>query len=437
MFDDYVRASEPDDTAFYADHAHAAQKRRGLRADQVPFRLALRLPDEPIRDILRDLECRELAQLASRQLETIGAVLANLAMAPSGFAIFYSRDHNFYAALKRYLPKHCSYRRVTATIEILTEHGLLHHRRTRPSPNAWFRSCFWASAALAQRLTRLPAAKCIIKPQEPIVLRGADKLPEPYPETAATERMRHELIELNEFLGQFHISVEHPQVIQDERGFLHVGDQRFNPCASSSYRIFTQRFDQNGRFYGAFWQNLPSEIRKEGLRIDGSPVVERDYRTCHLRILCALAGWQLPFHDPAFDPFAGWKFERRLVKTAFVMLLNNRCRHGARAALAAELVPSDESGSGGPRAAEYQRARELLEAVESAFPFLHRYWCRGFGLRLLNIDAEICALNMHALMAKGIPCLSVHDSFIVPVQHCQTLDGIMEESFREVTDHLS
>jgi hypothetical protein len=148
--------------------------------------------------------------------------------------------------------------------------------------------------------------------------------------------------------------------------------------------------------------------------------------------------WKLPFDDPAFDPFAGWKFERRLVKTAFVMLLNNRCRPGAQAALARELLQRTESESGRqPRSSDYQRARELLEAVENCFPFLDGYWCRGFGLRLLNIDAEICALNMRVLKGRGIPCHSVHDSFIVPIQHRDTLAGIMEESFREVTGQLS
>jgi len=46
-----------------------------------------------------------------------------------------------------------------------------------------------------------------------IVLRGANKLPEAYSESAMTERMRRELMEFNEFLEGFPISLDHPDAL--------------------------------------------------------------------------------------------------------------------------------------------------------------------------------------------------------------------------------
>jgi hypothetical protein len=78
--------------------------------------------------------------------------------------------------------------------------------------------------------------------------------------------------------------------------------------------------DARGRWYGPFWQALPQDVR-EGLRLNGEPVIERDFRACHLRLLCARVGVALPFSDPEFDPYMIAGLPRRDVKRA----LNTSC----------------------------------------------------------------------------------------------------------------
>ena len=211
--------------------------------------------------------------------------------------------------------------------------------------------------------------------------------------------------------------------------------QLLNLSNRSLYRVFTRTWEQNGRFYGAFWQNLSQDVRKNGLRIQGERVSELDYRTCHLRILCELVGHSMPFQDPGFDPFLITGYPRRQIKTAFVILLNTRSRNGAKQALATAIA--ERRGDVRAGTEDFRLAEELLKVVAEAFPFLSRFWCEGFGPRLLNIDAEICAENLRILMERGVTCLPVHDSFIVAERHRDFLSRVMEDAFKAVMSKLS
>ena len=109
------------------------------------------------------------------------------------------------------------------------------------------------------------------------------------------------------------------------------------PCVRPFRRIFNGGWKTGGRWYGPPWQNLPKRVRAQ-LLIDGEAVAELDFRTCHPRLLCALAGMDLPFHDAGFDYYDLPGFDRSHVKRAFNVLINAAIRarghHGARAGTA-------------------------------------------------------------------------------------------------------
>jgi hypothetical protein len=109
---------------------------------------------------------------------------------------------------------------------------------------------------------------------------------------------------------------------------------------------------------------------------------------------------------------------------AFNIQLNAAHNEVALGALAREL--------GGPvddRDARRERARVLLKAVDEAFPGFRCFWNTSFGMRLQNIDSEICGRVLRTLREAAIPALSVHDSFIVPVQHRGALLDVMKQAF--------
>ena len=68
-----------------------------------------------------------------------------------------------------------------------------------------------------------------------------------------------------------------------------------------------------------------------------------------------------------------------------------------------------------------------MDAIAGQWPQLAHFWSSGIGLRLQNIDAEICARVQRALRRAGIPVLSIHDSFIVRSRNQSVLADAMEE----------
>jgi len=91
-------------------------------------------------------------------------------------------------------------------------------------------------------------------------------------------------------------------------------------------RIFAlNSFDNGGRFYGGWWQSIPSEYRKY-IEIEGLMTVEMDFSTIQPRILYADVGHPAPL-DSYILP--NWNYEiaginlRHVVKKAFNQLINS------------------------------------------------------------------------------------------------------------------
>jgi integrase len=120
----------------------------------------------------------------------------------------------------------------------------------------------------------------------------------PYRDTPATVAMRADVDEHNAFVRTCSIAIEHPEVMIDAGGFLAVaGQPRLDPTRTSTRRIFNGDFTRGGRWYGAWWQNMPARLR-QFIRIDDMCTIEHDFAYCHVRLLHALAGLAPPRGDP-------------------------------------------------------------------------------------------------------------------------------------------
>ncbi len=111
-------------------------------------------------------------------------------------------------------------------------------------------------------------------------------------------------------------------------------------------------------------------------------------------------------------------------------MLNADSEVSARRAIVRELVTE-------ALARPYDEAALLMEDVKSCFPGLERFWCSGAGLRLQNIDADICARVQSRLRRQDIPALSIHDSFIVPVPARAVLQAVMDEEMAQACRRLT
>ena len=394
------------------------REHRGLHSDETPFRLAIQLAadDEHVVNRLG------LPRVPAPTAAAIGALVANCldAQVHHKTWVFYSRDRDHYSDVRRALrrcPTFYQLRTVTAAVDILETAGLLEHWKTAPSPSARHRSRIRATALLVQRLGPITVASFGFAPGPEVLLKDADGKLLPFRTSRKIARFQCDVAAHNKFLAGFDIRVAHPAASYDDCGFLHLRSRRINPLRRHYHRVFNRDFSHGGRWYGPFWQALPSDVRT-GLLIYNEPTVEVDFRACHLRLLSAMAGLQLPFDDPTFDPFVGSGIYRAAFKTAFNIMLNAGTASAARRAIVAEF-----SDRGWPY--PWEHANEAMAAVIKRFPSLADFWNTGVGLRLQNIDAEICARIQRRFRNHGVPILSVHDSFIVPARHKSDLTATM------------
>jgi len=227
-----------------------------------------------------------------------------------------------------------------------------------------------------------------------------------YEEDDHTGRMRQQLRDLNAFLSGFRIDLEHgcePQASDqdevDQEDRVSFGDR-----AIRLYRVFNNsRWDHGGRLYGGWWQGLARQHRRR-LLIDGEETVELDFKALHPRLCYHLEGNPLPPDvDPYVLPGEDGERLRDAVKTAFNQLVNVtgdvRLRAPARI------------GKALPRRLSYKR---LVERIEEAHGPIRGWLRQGRGVELQRIDSEIASTILNRLRHRGICCLPVHDSFIVP-----------------------
>ena len=174
------------------------------------------------------------------------------------------------------------------------------------------------------------------------------------------------------------------------------------------YRVFNDgTFDHGGRFYGGWWQNIPSDYRRF-ITINDTPTIEIDFSNMQPAILYAQIGQQLVGDayavegiDPSFRP---------LIKTTILQLINGKER--VKAPRKTELP-------------ENMTWNDLREAVRERHKPIARYFSSGEGIRLQRLDSDIAETVLVAMMGKGILALPVHDSFIVAEGHQDSLRETM------------
>src|SRR5215831_2966433 len=167
-------------------------------------------------------------------------------------------------------------------------------------------------------------------PVECIILRDQDGELVHYDDTARTRRWRRNLKEINEALLSATIGLKGQPIREGD--LLRAERANIGAATARLHRVFNQSsFSLGGRFYGGWWQNIPSEYRAD-ITINGAPTVEIDYPRLHPSLLYAICG-----HSMMGDPYDIPDIERRLVKRAFNTLVNADTRIGAIRAIARKI----------------------------------------------------------------------------------------------------
>ncbi len=182
------------------------------------------------------------------------------------------------------------------------------------------------------------------------------------------------------------------------------------------HRIFSNSdFGQGGRFYGANWQLIPDRVLglRRYVRIDGEPTVELDFKSCAAR----MAYHVLARVEAPADPYLLLPVPRTVAKTALNAMLN------MGGSLKRPYRGYDEEAGGMPWPA-------LVEATRSALKPVAAFLGTGVGLVLQRRDSDIAEEVMLHFAQRDIPCLGIHDSFLVASRYAGELRDVMLAAYR-------
>jgi hypothetical protein len=195
-------------------------------------------------------------------------------------------------------------------------------------------------------------------------------------------------------------------------------------------RIFARgSFTMGGRYYGAWWQYIPSEYRPY-LTINGRPTVEVDYSELHPRLMYWEQGVEPPEGDlydlglrypenPIYDKTKEpYQSKRKVIKAYINALIN------------------DEKGQFHLDHKQIKaigmNTRRLRELVFQKHPILKAIAGTGAGLRYQYYDSQMAEEVLEELLAQGVVCLPIHDSFICSTQYEAQLSAAMIAAYERL-----
>lgn len=193
------------------------------------------------------------------------------------------------------------------------------------------------------------------------------------------------------------------------------------------HRVFNnESFELGGRFYGALYQTMPKEFRKDIL-INGEPTVELDYSAHHVRIPYHLEG--IDYKDDPYLALTDDPEERFLFKKLLLIAINaeteSEFTKGFREAFRATSRQTKLSLTNASILSLLQRVKETHNQIAG-------YINSGAGCKFQNLDSRITEAILVRMTDMGIPCLPVHDSYIVPKQHEDRLRDVMVGEYKAV-----
>ena len=200
----------------------------------------------------------------------------------------------------------------------------------------------------------------------------------------------------------------------DEDGTNADHDPSINLANRTLYRIFNDiEFKTGGRFYGAWWQNVPSKYRSR-IVIDGKRTKEYDFSGLHPNILYAMN--HLTFPDDPYDNLVKG-VPRKACKVAFNVMLNSSKE--------LKTFPDLNLSQYGVKWAALSAA-----IIERHKPIAHHFYT-GIGKELQKIDSDIAEDVMLHFAEMRVPVLPIHDSFVMHHGYEKELQDAMGKAFRD------
>ena len=308
--------------------------------------------------------------------------------------------------------------------------------RLQPSEGllAWFTNASWADEAIdchwQRELVELrDNRKDKVKGKK--ISGSATQIRVEYDDTPETIRMRQILTAYNTLLQGVHIDCCHltePFIYRKDGAVIRIGQHdRYIK------RVFNNgKFNKGGRFYGGFWQQIPSRDR-EHVRINGQRTVEIDYNALHVVLLYARRGLDYWDCSGGTDPYAvqvdGLTTDaaRQLGKLLFLIAINANNEESAYKAL--RKTVQDNHSLEFPLALTDSVLSNVLVQLRQRHTLIADSLCSGVGIDLQFLDSQITEALIEYFTDSNIPILTIHDSYIVPHDYAIDLRDAMTRVF--------
>ena len=336
------------------------------------------------------------------------------------------KHNNYYSSNTRYREPNLTYRMTMNAFDglqllnliVVTKDG--YYDRTKMQGGL---TRYRAREELLEMLNEISEHPAIhLKPNldaETILLRNkidGRKVLVDYEEDAFTERARKNLWIINQCFIRHWVDL---RILDDdvlalqERLLDDTEKQPIDLTKRTLVRIFTNNsFEEGGRFYRGWWQNVPSEYRPF-ITIDSKATSEHDYSQLNPNMIYSVYNKELGSED-AYSRVAGEE-HREVVKQAFNAMFQAS-------------TTLDRKPDGIELDAIGMSWRELKEEILNAHKPIKDYFFKGLGNRL-QFEDSIIAENIMLQFAKmDAPALPIHDSFIM--HHGFSTYGELEEAMR-------
>ena len=188
-------------------------------------------------------------------------------------------------------------------------------------------------------------------------------------------------------------------------------------------RIFANNNIKFGaRFYGGWWQSLPSKFRPH-ITIDGYKTSEVDFSTMSLRLLYAKENIAVPDTRDLYD--IGLKGSKPYLKRARELIKEFT-----------NAIINDEKGYFRLSNSELKELKlthkELKTKVNNHHQPISKYFGTGIGIELMYTDSVIAEDIMLSFLKEDIIVLPIHDSFIIRTGYELSLRAQMKLSFNKI-----
>ena len=356
--------------------------------------------------------------------------------------VYYSRRAETFTSDDIYLPPFLRYTNLMHAVDALTLAGFLESNRT-PSRKSSFpckgapQSTFGATDKLLAALHELGLTEeAIVRNQNaPVfILKDTEKKLEHYnSNTPFIKSMITTIREYNAFLDLIDLTLDMTR--DEQRVMYEVMAGEGKPRSPVNFndrhlrRIFNNSsFEQGGRWYGGWWQLIPSEYRSQ-LLIDGEETAELDYSGCFPRMLYHLDGknnqendlyFIKELADAAEAQGLSWESVRASIKKLTNILINAGPNHRI----------GKISGLTLPKGFK-QPKKKVYPLIEKKHEDIAHWFRSGAGLQLMNRESAICEAILTEGVTRLIPVLPVHDSFVVQNRHRTWLRDAMVSCYRD------